>query len=143
LQPMKLVIADASRDFITVANRHPDPRRVDIAAHGAEVADLLPQGPAFDTTKSGAWLCVGQTCLPPIGRSDELERHLTEPRHLSGSGVNGVEAVGVVLCPAELVDEELDRVRGAHRRQDEAQDEDLMQILPRNEEILLAGAGFE
>ncbi|MEP9374557.1 thioredoxin domain-containing protein [Mesorhizobium sp. KR1-2] len=80
LAPMKLVIVDdpdAPR-FVPVANRCPDPRRIDIAIPLGATTDLpsLP-GESYPSTKqAGAYLCTGPLCLPVISDPAELERAL-------------------------------------------------------------------
>ena len=59
------------------------------------------------------------------------------------SGIHGIEEVAVGLGLLQLVDQELDRVGGAHRCQDAAQYENLLQILFRHQQVLLAGTGLE
>ena len=80
LMPVKLVIvARPDRpSLLVVANRNPDPRRVDIVLDvGSNAADAnLPGGVRFDTSTAGAWLCTGQVCLPVITDSVELDRAL-------------------------------------------------------------------
>ncbi len=80
LSPMKLVIVeDPNNDsLIKTANDNPDPRRVDILLPlGAQAAAAsLPGGIYPETSRSGAWLCTGQTCLPVITDPAELEQVL-------------------------------------------------------------------
>ena len=80
LQPMKLLVIDDAEapSLIPVANRNPDPRRVDIFVPVGTAADpsLLPGGTLPRTDRSGAYLCLGQTCLPPIADPAELEERL-------------------------------------------------------------------
>ncbi|ODT19646.1 MAG: thioredoxin domain protein [Mesorhizobium sp. SCN 65-12] len=80
IEPIKLVIVDTpeASSLIPVANRNPDPRRVDIVvAIGSEAnRSLLPGGVLPPTDKPGAWLCTGQVCLPPVVEAGELERLL-------------------------------------------------------------------
>jgi uncharacterized protein YyaL (SSP411 family) len=80
LNPKKLVIIDdlANPVFVPVANRCPDPRRVDIVVPvGAESGlPSLPGETYPPTTKAGAFLCTGPVCLPIITDPDELERAL-------------------------------------------------------------------
>ena len=78
-QPKKLVIADdGNGGFVSAANRFADMARTDVllmrAGQSAEVT--LPGGAVLDTSSPGAWLCIGQTCLPPARSPAELERLL-------------------------------------------------------------------
>lgn len=84
LEPRKLVVVD-DRDkpkFITVANRIPDPSRVDIAVEIGTTNNLtnLPGGIVVPTTSASAYLCTGQICMPPIIDQNELERMLLPNR---------------------------------------------------------------
>ncbi|TPK71845.1 thioredoxin domain-containing protein [Mesorhizobium sp. B2-4-15] len=80
IEPLKLVVVDRPEDsaLVTVANRRPDPRRVDIiAAIGSEAnRPLLPGGIFPPTNRAGAWLCTGQLCLPAVSDPQELEHLL-------------------------------------------------------------------
>ena len=81
MNPMKLVLIEDEGDprFVPVANRCPDPRRVDIVFPlGAEGRKLpnLPGGTYPSTEKAGAYLCTGLSCLPIITDPAELERAL-------------------------------------------------------------------
>ncbi|RJT34089.1 thioredoxin domain-containing protein [Mesorhizobium waimense] len=80
LEPLKLVLVDATESprLVPVANRNPDPRRVDIVVQVGTEANrpTLPGGVLPPTEKPGAWLCTGQVCLPVITDTDELERLL-------------------------------------------------------------------
>ena len=82
LAPMKLIIVHDPEDFalLDVAVRNPDPRRVDIVLPlGSATANAsLPGGAYPDTSKPGAWLCTGQTCLPVITDPAELEHTLKQ-----------------------------------------------------------------
>jgi len=77
-EPMKLVMVepDAEQVFVPVANRHLDPRRFDIVLSGAKEALELPGGVTVDPTRKAAYLCVGQTCLPPFDTANALEEAL-------------------------------------------------------------------
>ncbi|MBN9073036.1 MAG: thioredoxin domain-containing protein [Rhizobiales bacterium] len=73
----KLVIVDLTEnaEFISVSNRYPDPRRVDITATAGHSETLrLPGDVAIDPSRSAAYLCEGQACLPPITDPAALER---------------------------------------------------------------------
>ncbi|MBA1143522.1 thioredoxin domain-containing protein [Mesorhizobium neociceri] len=80
LEPLKLVLVDSpeSPSLVPVANRNPDPRRVDITvAIGTEAnRPTLPGGILPPTDKPGAWLCTGQVCLPVVSDPQELEQLL-------------------------------------------------------------------
>ncbi|TIP33942.1 MAG: thioredoxin domain-containing protein, partial [Mesorhizobium sp.] len=70
LEPLKLVVIDepGSSSLVPVANRNPDPRRVDIVAPIGTEANrpLLLGGVLPPTDKPGAWFCSGQVCLPVV-----------------------------------------------------------------------------
>jgi uncharacterized protein len=78
LTPIKLVMIESptSPVFVPVANRNPDPRRVDVVVSLGEPVTSLPGGTLPDTSRVGAWLCTGQVCLPVITDATELERAL-------------------------------------------------------------------
>ena len=80
MNPMKLVIVEDRNapEFVPVANRYPDPRRVDIiiARGAANELPALPGGAYPSTEKAGAYLCTGLSCLPIITDPDELTRVL-------------------------------------------------------------------
>ena len=80
IEPMKLVLVDnlGEPELVPVANRNPDPRRVDIVAPIGSEANraVLPGGILPPTDRPGAWLCTGQVCLPVVADSGELERLL-------------------------------------------------------------------
>ena len=65
--------------FSRVARSLPDVRRIDVTIplnadnHGHPV----PEAADFDTSKPAAWLCRGQTCLPPMTSPDRLKRQLS------------------------------------------------------------------
>ncbi len=84
MEAMKLVIVeDAEKpNLVPVANRIPDPRRVDIVVPLGTKNDLaaLPGGALPITNRPGAYLCTGQTCLPVITDPAELERKLRRTR---------------------------------------------------------------
>jgi uncharacterized protein YyaL (SSP411 family) len=92
LMPIKLVIvAGREGDRVTeVANRNPDPRRIDIVLPlGTNGADIgLPGGITPDTSQKGAFLCTGQVCLPVITGPAELENALKRKLVRTGSGVS-------------------------------------------------------
>ena len=76
-EPLKLLMIDNQEKpgFVPVANRHPDPRRVDLAVPLGSPSDSikLPGGALPSTGKAGAYLCTGQICLPVIDDPAELE----------------------------------------------------------------------
>ncbi len=80
LQAMKLVVIDdpAAPTLVAVANRNPDPRRVDLFVPlGTPSATVTLPGDALPATdRPGAYLCTGQICLAPIADPNELERTL-------------------------------------------------------------------
>ncbi|TIL30399.1 thioredoxin domain-containing protein [Mesorhizobium sp.] len=80
LEPLKLVLVDSLENpgFVPVANRNPDPRRIDtiVPVGSATNLPMLPGGVLPPTTEPGAWLCTGQVCLPVITDAEELERQL-------------------------------------------------------------------
>ncbi|MBZ9868866.1 thioredoxin domain-containing protein [Mesorhizobium sp. CA15] len=80
LEPLKLVIVDEldSPRLVPVANRNPDPRRVDIVVPVGSEANrpLLPGGVLPPTDKPGAWFCSGQVCMPVVTNAGELEKLL-------------------------------------------------------------------
>ncbi|MBZ9770246.1 thioredoxin domain-containing protein [Mesorhizobium sp. CA6] len=80
LEPLKLVIVDEldSSSLVPVANRYPDPRRVDIVVPVGSEANRpsLPGGVLPPTDKAGAWFCSGQVCLPVVTDAGELEKLL-------------------------------------------------------------------
>ena len=80
LEPLKLIIIDKpdSPSLVPVANRNPDPRRVDIIVPIGSEANrpLLPGGVLPPTDKPGARFCSGQVCLPVVTDARELEKLL-------------------------------------------------------------------
>jgi len=81
-QPKKLILVGArDSSLVSAANRFPDRTRTDIV-HPSEPGGgtvKLPDGTVIDTSAPGAWLCVGQTCLPPVRDEAGLEA-LLRPR---------------------------------------------------------------
>ncbi|EKF19027.1 thioredoxin domain-containing protein [Nitratireductor pacificus] len=76
----KLVMVEPAGSvvFIPVANRNPDPRRFDsVVSTGGEKV-TLPGDVVVDTTRPAAYLCIGQTCLPPFTEPSALEEALRE-----------------------------------------------------------------
>ncbi|CDX13545.1 conserved hypothetical protein [Mesorhizobium sp. ORS 3324] len=80
LEPLKLVLVDKpeASTLVPVANRNPDPRRVDVIVPIGTEANrpLLPGGVLPPTDKPGAWFCSGQVCLPAVTDPAELEKLL-------------------------------------------------------------------
>ncbi|MER8440026.1 thioredoxin domain-containing protein [Mesorhizobium sp. M1312] len=80
IEPLKLVLVENPEDpgLVPVANRNPDPRRIDtiVPVGSATNLPMLPGGVLPPTTEPGAWLCTGQVCLPVITDAEELERRL-------------------------------------------------------------------
>ncbi|TIQ82719.1 MAG: thioredoxin domain-containing protein, partial [Mesorhizobium sp.] len=80
LEPLKLVLVDRPENpgLVPVANRNPDPRRIDTIVPVGSATNLptLPGGVLPPTTEPGAWLCTGQVCLPVVADPDELEKLL-------------------------------------------------------------------
>lgn len=84
LDNRKLVIVDTKENpvLVPVANRSPDPRRVDLFLPLGSQAKTgwLPGIALPDTGRSGAYLCKGQVCLPPIADPLELKSKLRPPK---------------------------------------------------------------
>ena len=78
LEPLKLVIIESSDNpsLVPVANRNPDPRRVDLIVPLGDAAPGLPGGLVPTTERPGAYYCTGQVCLPVVTEPEELERLL-------------------------------------------------------------------
>jgi len=80
LDPIKLVAIDNPEQRVLgeVADRRPDPRRVDILLTVGDGTSLpaLPGGVVPDPKKVGAWLCRGNLCLPAITGAGELKSSL-------------------------------------------------------------------
>lgn len=77
-QPMKLVIVGAEdSELVAVANRNPDPRRLDLIVPLNDASPPpLPGGVLPPTDKAAAYLCMRQTCLPAIKDPEQLESRL-------------------------------------------------------------------
>ena len=78
LEPLKLVIVEnpSQTGLVAVANRNPDPRRIDILVSIGGTAPKLPGDLLPPTDKPGAYFCLSQSCLPPVVDPGELERLL-------------------------------------------------------------------
>ena len=76
--PVKLILVGAGdSNIVSVANRYPDARRTDIRlASSGQGATVLPDGTIIDTSRDGAWLCLGMRCLPPARTAAALEEVL-------------------------------------------------------------------
>src|SRR5262247_4183329 len=57
------------------------------------------------------------------------------------SGIHRLEELAVALGVAQLVEQEVDRIHGAHRVEDAAQHVHLLELIRRGEQLFLAGAG--
>ena len=78
LEPLKLVIVENpdQESLVAVANRNPDPRRIDILVPLGGSAPSLPGDVVPPTDRPGAYLCMAQTCLPAVTDPNELQRLL-------------------------------------------------------------------
>ncbi|TAN10066.1 MAG: thioredoxin domain-containing protein, partial [Rhizobiaceae bacterium] len=75
--PHKLLLVETEQPaFVSVANRYPDPRRVDIIVETGTKAASLPGNILPDTSRPAAWLCRDGACLPPVYDPDALEKAL-------------------------------------------------------------------
>ncbi len=74
-EPLSLVVADKEAgDLVSIANRNPDPRRVDKFVrfeHGKAVE--LPAGGRAEPESPSAWFCKGHVCLPPVENAEALQ----------------------------------------------------------------------
>ncbi len=82
-RPKKLIVAgQGNTGFVSAANRYPDAARTDIVpssnASGDEI--VLQDGAVIDSSRAGAFLCIGQRCLPPARDAGELEKLLRSER---------------------------------------------------------------
>ena len=75
LEPLKLVIVEdpGQKSLVAAANRNPDPRRVDIIVPLGGAAPSLPGDVVPPTDRPGAYLCMAQSCLPPVTDPHELD----------------------------------------------------------------------
>jgi uncharacterized protein YyaL (SSP411 family) len=86
--PHKLLLVEGrTPQFIPVANRYVDPRRIDSVVSVGAKAGTLPGDVLPDTSRPAAWLCRDRACLPPIHEPGELEQALRR-RYQGGSDVN-------------------------------------------------------
>jgi uncharacterized protein YyaL (SSP411 family) len=81
LGALKLVTVDDAEHptFAGLADRYPDPRRVDLKLKVGDSATELPGGTVPDTNRSGAWLCTDRACLPPMFEPEKTEAALRRP----------------------------------------------------------------
>lgn len=80
-RPMKLLINDTPNNrLVSVANRIPDSRRTDIVLGQGKSPAEKEAGISVDRSRPGAWLCIGQRCLPPLHDAVILEATLRAPR---------------------------------------------------------------
>ncbi len=77
LEPMKLVLVTPEKNhpLMQVADRHPDPRRVDIwiPFNKDKKIELVPGGGETTIKKPAAYLCRGLVCLAPVATEEALE----------------------------------------------------------------------
>jgi uncharacterized protein YyaL (SSP411 family) len=82
LKPLKLVVVDKPGDsaLVSVANRTPDPRRIDhvVPLGATDGLPVLSGGALPSTQKPGAYLCTGPVCLPVITDPAQLETALRQ-----------------------------------------------------------------
>lgn len=78
IAPRKLMLVDTPTEptLIAVANRCPDPRRIDIILSMGKPADWLRDGSLPSSDRPGAYLCLGPVCLPAITDPSKLEEKL-------------------------------------------------------------------
>jgi len=76
-KPRKLMIHDTDGSLVAVANRISDPRRVDIRIGAEPSRAERATNITIDRSRNAAWLCVGQSCLPPISDPEELRKALS------------------------------------------------------------------
>ena len=75
----KLILVENPNEphLVTIANRNPDPRRVDlVVAVGQGEPPALTDGVLPPTDRPAAYLCQGQTCLPAVTEPKVLEQLL-------------------------------------------------------------------
>jgi uncharacterized protein YyaL (SSP411 family) len=71
-KPRKLMINDPVGSLVSTARQIIDPRRVDIMVGPKASRMEEASGITIDRDMIGAWLCIGQSCLPPITKAEEL-----------------------------------------------------------------------
>jgi len=80
-RPKRLIVAGPENTgFVSAANRYPDAARADIVLSASGSKVTLPDGTVIDTGRTGAFLCIGQRCLPPARDAEELEKLLRTER---------------------------------------------------------------
>lgn len=76
-KPLQLLIHDPTgTELVSVANRIPDPRRTDLLLEREEGPVERALGIKINRQISAAYLCIGQTCLPPLRDAASLEAAL-------------------------------------------------------------------
>src|SRR5690606_12581019 len=75
-KPRKLMINDPVGSLASTARQIIDPRRVDIMVGPRTSRMEEASGISIDRDTMGAWLCIGQSCLPPITKAEELREAL-------------------------------------------------------------------
>lgn len=78
-EPKKLIIVDNDKEeLVKLANSRPDMSRIDIHLMQGTSADEInhPGEVVIDTSKTGGWLCIGQSCLPPVRNTQLLSEIL-------------------------------------------------------------------
>ncbi|WP_274423461.1 thioredoxin domain-containing protein [Chelativorans sp. YIM 93263] len=80
-EPMKLLINEGPDEniFVPVANRNPDPRRMDLVLPETVSPAEKQLDIKIDRSLRGAWLCIGQRCLPRVSDPESLETALRSP----------------------------------------------------------------
>ncbi|WP_025029316.1 thioredoxin domain-containing protein [Nitratireductor aquibiodomus] len=75
----KLLMVEPTKEpvFVPVANRNLDPSRFDVVMVNGSTQNL-PDGVTIDPQRQAAYLCIGQTCLPPFLKPEELEAALRD-----------------------------------------------------------------
>lgn len=73
--PLSLTITDYDSDseLVSLANRSPDPRRLDRIIPFNHNAIINLPGAEVQVARPTAWLCKGHVCLPPASTSQELQ----------------------------------------------------------------------
>lgn len=80
LGALKLAIVDDEQPmFGRLADRLPDPRRIDLKLTVGQAAIELAGGTVPDTNRPGAWLCTDRLCLPPMFELEKAEAALRRP----------------------------------------------------------------
>ena len=81
-EPSRLILVGTQDSaIVSAANRYPDAQRTDIRLPlSTDETATLPDGTAIDTSRAGAWLCLGLRCLPPVRTAAELDDQLRPGR---------------------------------------------------------------